>query len=105
MRSTAAEGGLTHRQLIPLRCASEGEVNADLARHGYLWDGSDPDSVLVRAPRDAGNATDRTMQVYNVRTRMALVIEDDSVAEQFCDEMLRTNVAVLDSIPPGECSP
>lgn len=62
--------------------------------YSYLWDGTAVGWVLV------GN--DDRYSIFNENTRMLLAIDDDAIHEEIVREMVRRNVKVLDSIPPGE---
>ena len=73
---------------------SENRDRALVDSYSYLWDGTAVGWVLV--------ANDDRQSIFNETTRMLLAIDDDSVHEEIVREMVRRNVKVLDSIPPGE---
>ena len=68
-----------------------------LARYSYLWDGSAEGWVLLR-----DDVTPDKYLIFNTRTRCALLIEGEQLAQQLKDEMLAHNVQVLDHLPPGD---
>ena len=78
-------------------------MNAQLDEYSYLWDGTDTDWVLV--PRDPELGSAASASIYNQRTRMMLLIEDDALAKALVDRMREAKVRVIDAIPPGEFVP
>jgi hypothetical protein len=52
----------------------------------YLWDGSQPDWVLVRN-EDAITYNRCPFSIYNKKTNMLCLIEDEGVRMEACDKM------------------
>ncbi|HYQ40904.1 MAG TPA: hypothetical protein VER11_03025 [Polyangiaceae bacterium] len=78
-------------------------MKPDIDEYEYLWDGSEPEWVLVRVSRTSPDAV--ATVIYNTKTRMALIIEIDELAEAVQEKMLERKVRVLDSIPSDEFVP
>ena len=73
--------------------------------YGFLFDGTDPDWVLVRRQPGETLGSGPPADIFNQRTRMMLLIEDDEVAKSLVNRMLAANVRVLDALPPDESVP
>ncbi len=64
---------------------------SDLDEYEYLWQGDNNPWVLLRGTR--GHT------IYNQRTKMALVIEDDEKWSAVTKMMIEKGVQLLDKIP------
>jgi len=64
-----------------------------------LWDGSEPGWVLwyVAVVDDADDL--RNWSIFNVESKMAVVIEDDAVAAEVIAELRSRNVEVITEYP------
>jgi len=71
----------------------------DIERYRYLWDGSQPDWVLVRDPSPPGGIDN--LEIFNLSTYMMFVVEDDKLSKALTARMRKEGVRVIDSIPPG----
>jgi hypothetical protein len=69
----------------------------DLEKYSYLWDGSDPDWVLLRAPEVAGG-----LCVYNKNGRALLLVESSDLNMALCEELKRNGVEILENPLPGQ---
>lgn len=70
----------------------------DIDRYRYLWDGSHPDWVLVREPSAPGEGLD-AFDIFNEKTRMMFVVDDENLARALVGRMRDEGVKVLDSVP------
>jgi hypothetical protein len=68
----------------------------NLHDYGHLWNGSESGWVLVR-----GISQPDRFNVYNLETRMMLVIENEQLAKRIHERMLAEGATVIDEIPPG----
>ncbi len=69
----------------------------DLQKYNYLWDGSDPDWVLLTAPEAAGGFC-----VYNKRGRALLLVESSELNIALCERLKMKGAEILESPLPGE---
>jgi hypothetical protein len=67
-----------------------------LTKYQYLWDGSRPGWVLLKAPDLPGGYC-----VFHKPNRTLLHIDDSNLNEAVCKEMKRYGSEILDKIPPG----
>lgn len=67
-----------------------------LAEFEYLWDGSSPGWVLLKAPDLAGGYC-----VFHKTNPSVLLIERDEINEAVCRKMKESGCEVLDEMPPG----
>lgn len=63
----------------------------------YLWDGSEPDWVLLRGSK----STRSSYAIFNLSTRGAMLIEDDELFHAVVEEMLSKGAQVFDRLPPS----
>jgi hypothetical protein len=77
----------------------------DIDKFRYLWDGSEPGWVLVRLETETGRGPGDPAYIYNTRKRVALLIDDEELADRVRQKMLMENVLILDTVPPGEYVP
>lgn len=70
-----------------------------LQDYAHLWDGTEPGWVLwyVKAAEDSGDV--RNWSVFNVQSKMALVIEDDALFQEVVGELHRRGVEVVTEYP------
>jgi hypothetical protein len=66
-----------------------------LAEYEYLWDGSSPGWVLLKAPDLAGYG------VFNKTNPSVLLIESEETNEAVCRKMKESGCEVLEEMPPG----
>lgn len=66
-----------------------------LAELSYLWDGSDPGWVLLKAPDLQGGYC-----VFHKINRTLLLIERSSTNEAVCKKMKETGCEILEDLPP-----
>lgn len=74
-------------------------MNLNLMQYSYLWDGTEPGWVLVLHHATQGESSEDTMSIYNELTRMALIIEDDTVAREIQSQMLAAGIRTISSVP------
>jgi hypothetical protein len=43
--------------------------------------------------------------IFNIESRMCLLVDDDVILQMVCDKMRRQGVPVLEQIPPGDFVP
>ncbi|MGX2996277.1 hypothetical protein JNUCC64_18695 [Streptomyces sp. JNUCC 64] len=67
-------------------------MTAGSSEFAFLWDGSEEGWAVLRLDAESGT-------IYNVRTHMALVIEDDDEHERAIQSMKEHGLPVLDSLP------
>jgi len=77
----------------------------DISEYKYLWDGSDPDWVLVRERVDGDIGPGEPTHIFNARTRMMLAIENEVLAKFVLEQMLKARVRILDVIPSADFCP
>jgi hypothetical protein len=65
-----------------------------LAGYSYLWDGSEPEWVLLSGP-DGGYC------VFHKTNHVICIIESDDLNEAVCKKMLEEGCEILDDLPPG----
>jgi hypothetical protein len=61
-------------------------MKPDIDEYEYLWDGSEPEWVLVRVSRTSPDVVSTV--IYNTKTRMVLIIELDELAEAVQEKCL-----------------
>lgn len=66
-------------------------MNDELLAYKYLWDGSEPEWVLLQLD----TTTHGAFSIFNRETKMVLVIEDNGVFEQVIAQMLNSDVEVI----------
>lgn len=71
-------------------------MNNTLAEYRYLWDGSRPGWVLLKAPDLPGGYC-----VFHKINRTLLHIDDSNVNEAVCGKMKENGCEVLEQMPPG----
>ncbi|WP_149829497.1 hypothetical protein [Streptomyces tailanensis] len=64
----------------------------EINEYAFLWDGSEADWVVITS--DLGIGT-----IYNTRTRMALLIEDDNLNARVIELMREHGLPFLDFVP------
>lgn len=72
-------------------------MTTNLKSYEYLWDGSEPGWVLLRESNE--NGEEIGYAVFNRRTAMMLIIEDNFDHAAVVEQMLKAKVDVLDQIP------
>jgi MinD-like ATPase involved in chromosome partitioning or flagellar assembly len=70
------------------------ESNDRLADFQYLWDGTEPDWVLVDVNPTHSNYESRFL-VMNERTKIAMIIESDDQAREVITRMRNAGVKVI----------
>lgn len=70
--------------------------NDTLAKYKYLWDGSSPGWVLLKAPDLPGGHC-----VFHKTNRTLLHIDSSSINEAICKKMKESGCEVLEDMPPG----
>lgn len=73
----------------------------DIEQYRHLWDGSEPNWVLIREPPSPESEPDASFEIFNLKTYMMFVVEDQELANALSTRMLQEGVRVLDSIPEG----
>ena len=68
----------------------------DLKKYSYLWDGTDPGWVLLRAPDLTGG-----LCIYNKRGAI-LHVESSELNQSLCQRLKQAGVEILDAVRPGE---
>ena len=68
----------------------------ELAEFAYLWDGSEPGWVVLRATDLLGG-----FMVFHKTNSTALLIESESLNEAVCKRMIENGCEILDEMPPG----
>jgi hypothetical protein len=69
----------------------------DLEKYKYLWDGTDPGWVLVKAPKLAGGFC-----IYNKQGRTILHVESKDLNVALCEQLRKKGVEILDQVLPGK---
>ena len=69
----------------------------DLNRYSYLWDGTQPGWVLLRAPELAGG-----LCIYNKRGQALLHVESSDLNSALCEELRRRGAEILDHVLLGD---
>ncbi|MEV7891832.1 hypothetical protein ACWD3I_48310 [Streptomyces sp. NPDC002817] len=64
----------------------------EATEYHYLWDGSEEGWVVLRTKAALGT-------IFNINTRMALLIEDNAVYARVIEQMRTHGRPFLDSIP------
>ena len=70
--------------------------NKTLSKYQYLWDGSTPGWVLLKAPDLPGGYC-----VFHKINRTLLHIDDASDNEAICQKMKESGCEILEKMPPG----
>ena len=72
-----------------------------LKEYEYMWDGSSVGWVLVCCD-DTDDSSEYS--IYNKKTKMACIIEDDAIHNMVCDKLLSLGTEVLPKMPQAEFS-
>lgn len=63
----------------------------DINEFNYLWDGSEQGWCLINL---SDNPTNPIYVIQNIITHMALIIEDDEIAQLVIEKMLKEKVTI-----------
>jgi hypothetical protein len=72
-------------------------TDIDLQKFSYLWDGTNPGWVLLRAPNLRGGFC-----IYNKIGRSLLHVESSELNKVLCERLKEKGIEILEAVPPGE---
>jgi len=72
-------------------------TESDFKRYDYLWDGTDPGWVLLKAPLLPGG-----LCIYNKIGRVLFHIESSELNQALCERLKQKGTETLDTVPAGE---
>ena len=72
------------------------DTDDEVAKYDYLWNGSNPGWVLLKAPDLAGGYC-----VFHKSNHVVLLIESSRVNDAVCRKMQEAGCEVLEQLPPG----
>jgi hypothetical protein len=76
-------------------------MSEKLKEYEYMWNGSSVGWVLVRFNEADGGVE---YSIYNKKTKMVCIIEDDEIHKMVCNKLLSLGTEVLPNIPQSEFS-
>jgi hypothetical protein len=68
----------------------------ELDECAYLWDGSEPGWVLLKAPK-----LESGYSIFNRLRSVAMLVEDEALNTRLCERMKEAGCEVLDRLPSG----
>lgn len=69
-------------------------MSANIESYSYLWDGSQPGWVLLKAP-----ALEVGYCIFNVSSSTMLHIDDEQLNTALCNSMIEAGCPMMDDLP------